>query len=380
MTRLIVYVSRFVPGYRVPILEALNKTLEGRLVVCAGQPPNASFASLRFNAPASVRQVFLRNLWIGNERLHLQRIRRILNLKPSVILAEESPRSISLPLLLHRARHHRIRTLLWGHFSSNNRPFGSTHPIDRYRLALARRADGCVCYTESIEASLAQFVPSERLFTARNTLDIGPLLKLQQQLSLKGRPSIRRSLGLNTNAPVLSYIGRLIPQKKLHLLLDAYAALLQRRPASLVIIGDGPEKAAIERRIAQEQWSDVVITGALTDPIDSAPYLFAADALVCPGYVGLAVNHAFALGLPVVTQSSPDPNIRYHSPEIAYLEHGRNGMTAPYGDVSAFVYSIESVIANQPRFSANALAYARENLQLDTMVSGLLKAIRSAES
>ena len=37
----------------------------------------------------------------------------------------------------------------------------------------------------------------------------------------------------------------------------------------------------------------------------------AGDALVIPGYVGLAVNHAFAHGLPVVTCQSP-----MHSPEI----------------------------------------------------------------
>ena len=39
----IAYVARFVPGYRRPVLEELNDRLDGRLVVCAGAPPEASF-------------------------------------------------------------------------------------------------------------------------------------------------------------------------------------------------------------------------------------------------------------------------------------------------------------------------------------------------
>ena len=378
--RPVVYVSRFVPGYRRPILEALNTALGGRLLVCAGQPPSASFASLNTDAPAGFSQVRLRNLWIAREKLHAQGFGRVLRCKPGVILAEESPRTVTLPLLLNRARHHNIRTLLWGHFSSNNRPFGSSHPMDRYRIAMARRADGCVCYTESIAASLARFVPSERLFAARNTLNIRPLLKLRRQLASEGKPAIRQRLGLKAEAPVLAYLGRLIPQKKLDTLLDTYEELLRHGPASLIIIGDGPERAGIEARTARQRWSDVILTGALVNPQDSAAWLMAADVLVCPGYMGLAINHAFALGLPVVTQSSPDPNIRYHSPEIAYLKSGENGMIVPFGDVPALAHAVETVLTDQPRFSANALAYARDNLQLDTMLEGLLKAIQFVES
>ena len=379
MTRPVVYVSRFVPGYRYPVLEALSRRLEGRLVVCAGPPPSASFASLHAAARPAFRQQTLRNYWIAKERLHIQPFGRILALMPSVILAEESPRSLTLPLLMRRARRRGTPTLLWGHFSSNNRPFDGRHPLDRYRLALARFADGCVCYTESIASSLAQFVPSSRVFTARNTLDIRPLLKLQRELAHEGKPAVRQRLGLRVDTPVLAYIGRLIPRKELTKLLDTYAVLIQRSPVSLVIIGEGPERPAIESRIAEAQWSDVFMTGALTDYHDSAPYLFAADMLLNPGYLGLAVNHAFALGLPVVTQSSPSPEIRYHSPEISYLKPGHNGMTAPFGDVPALARAVESILADQERFSANALAYAQDHLQLDHMVDGLVKAIETVE-
>ena len=47
----------------------------------------------------------------------------------------------------------------------------------------------------------------------------------------------------------------------------------------------------------------------------------ASDAVVIPGYVGLAVNHAFAHGLPVITCQS-----EIHSPEIEYIENDVNGL------------------------------------------------------
>ena len=380
MKRPVVYVSRFVPGYRRTVLEALNKALSERLIVCAGQPPNASFASLTSDTPAGYRQIPLRSWWIAGERLHAQSVGRVLKLEPSVILAEESPRSVTLPVLLRRARRRGAATLLWGHFSSNNRPFGGSHPLDRYRLALARYVDGCVCYTDSIRTSLAEHVPPERLFTARNTLDIRPLLRLRELLEIEGKPAVRRRLSLRVDAPVATYIGRLIPQKRLDLLLDTYSILLRRGPLSLVIIGDGPEKSSIEARVKRENWTDVRLTGAITGQARSAPYLFAADVMVCPGYVGLAVNHAFALGLPVVTQASPKPGIRHHSPEVAYLQHGRNGMMVPYGNVPALADAVQAVLADQKRYSTHALNYARDHLDMSAMVDGLVKAVRFAEA
>ena len=379
MTGPVIYVSRFVPHYRLPVLERLNELLGNRLIVCSGQPPDATFESLRFHAQPEFWQVALRNLWIAGEQLHVQPFRKILQLGPSVILAEESPRSLLLPLLLYLAKRQGVGTLLWGHFSSNNRPFASSHPIDRYRLALARSVDACMCYTDSIAETLRQFIPHEQIFTARNTLDMPRLLELNEHLKIEGQKSVRHRLGLKINIPILTFIGRLIPRKGLDVLLDVYATLIDRGPVTLLIIGDGPEKVSIQDRVFREGWDDVHLLGAITAYEKSAPYLFASDVFVCPGYVGLSVNHAFAFGLPVVTQASPDPNIRFHSPEITYLQPGQNGMIAPHGDVLALANAVRCILDDQDRFSTNALTYARDHLSLSTMVDGLVDGIHYAE-
>lgn len=375
------YVARFVPHYRVPVLERLNARLDGRLVVCAGQPPHASsLRSIGGEEADGYRTCHLRNYWLRGEALHAQPYGRAFRTygPPSVILAEESPRTLTLPLLMRRAHRVGAGFVLWGHFSSNDRPFDpKRHLADRYRMGVARRADACVGYTESVTDLLRPYVPNERLFTARNTLDTDVLFALYDRLECEGRTAVRSRLRLPASEPVLAFIGRLIPDKGLDLLLDVFQALRRRRPARLVLLGDGPERVSLEARIARERIEGVHLLGAMPGWAESAPYLYAADVMVMPGYLGLAVNHAFAFGLPVVSQGAP-PGIRFHSPEVDYVRHGENGMLAAHGDVEALLEAVEHVLAHHEQFSRKAGAYAREHLTIDKMVDGLEAAVRYA--
>ena len=377
------YVARFVPAYRAPVLERLDAALGGRLVVGSGAPPGtSSLGKLASDNPFPFRHVRLPDWWIGGERLHVQRFGPLFRAfgDPAVVLAEETPRSPTLPLLLRHARRRGAGRVLWGHFSSNDRPFEPTrHPFDRYRLALARSVEACVCYTEPIADLLRPYVPDERLFVARNTLDLDPLFRLHETLDREGRATVRRRLGLPVDEPVVAFLGRLIPEKGTALLLDVFARLRAEQPAHLLVIGDGPERSAMEERVERERLPDVRFTGALTDAADLAPYLFAADALCIPGYLGLAVNHAFALGLPVVSRRAPEGR-RYHSPEIAYVEHERTGMLCAWDDPADLVRGLRHVIGHRTAFSERAHAYARTYLTLDRMIRGLADAVHYAET
>ena len=382
-SRPVFYFTRMMTTYRIPVLERLHDRLDGRLVVCAGQPPRASsLRALTDEKPRRFRQVAMRNYWFRGEVLHAQPFRHVFRDvgRPGVVLAEESPRSLTLPWLLRYARHQGAGRLLWGHFSSNDRPFSPRHPASRYRIALARSVEACVCYTESIADLLRPYVSDARLFVARNTLDTDALFALYDELAAEGRVAVRRRLGLPAEAPILVFIGRLIKTKGTDRLLEVFGALRAKQAAHLLLIGSGPEQGAMEERVAQQQIEGVHFLGAMPAWADSAPYLYAADVMLMPGYLGLAVNHAFAFGVPVVSQQSPDPAIRFHSPEVAYVKPGENGLLARPNDAAAMLEAVEQVLADQGRFSRNAHAYARTVLTLDQMVDGLEAAIRFAET
>lgn len=389
--RPVLYFTRFVPDYNVPALQLLNERIGGRLVVCAGDPPpGSSLSSLGSSAKAELPYFELRNTWVRGETLHWQPWGPAFEAypSPSVVLAEESPRTVSLPLLLRRARSTGARTLLWGHFSSNRRAFDpARHPLDRYRVALARSVDGFVAYTDEVAQSVGQWIGPERVFVARNTLDTRVLFALDEALRAEGRAAVRSRLGLPVDEPVLVFIGRLVPEKGLSLLLETFERIRADHPAHLVVIGGGPGASLVAE--AATRMGGVTATGPLASLDASAPWLFASDLALLPGYLGLSVNHALAFGLPVVSIStaldtvphrsgSESAGARFHSPEVGYIRPGENGLLAD-PNAGALAQAVESVLAARDRFSEAARAYARDHLSIERMVDGLEAAIAYAE-
>lgn len=375
------YVARTIPTYRIGVLRQLNRRLEDRLVVCHGMPPHSSsLRHIQADLGQDVPVVPLTNRWVAGEKLHYQNVFSIFRtaIRPAAILAEESPRSVSLPVLIATAKAMGIPIGLWGHFSSNSRSFSVTNPADFYRLTLARWADACVCYTNGIAELLRPHLSDRKLFVAQNTLDTDALFTWHSALSQEGKRAVRERIGLPPTLPLLAFIGRLIKAKGTDTLLRIVRHLQDKREVGLVIVGDGPERSEMERTAAKLDLQHVCFTGALPTFEESSAYLFAADVMLLPGYVGLAVNHGFALGLPVVTHGSPG-KMRYHSPEIEYVIDGYNGRIVEHGDISAFVRGVQEVLESQPQYSKRAQEYARIQLSAARMVDGLESAYRFLE-
>ena len=378
-----------IPWYRIPVLERLNERFDGRLVVCAGDPPGgSSLGNLVQGGTPGYKQVSLRNHWFFGERIHAQPFRRVFEQygSPAAILAEESPHSVTLPFLLRYAKSLGTGRVLWGHFSSNHRAFDPRrHLLDKYRLALAKEVEACACYTEGIANLLRPFVPKSNLFVARNTMDLSPLFAQRDALATEGKIKVRRRLSIPPDSPVIVYIGRLIREKGTDMLLETWAHLTKEIPATLLIIGDGPERAAMEATVSAHSLQGVRFLGSLFRD-EASPWLYASDLMLMPGYLGLAVNHAFAFGLPVVSLRYPNKlpqktntrNRAGNGPEVEYVQSGKTGLLCSDNSSEALAAGVREVLADRERYSANALAYAQEYLTLEKMVDALESAIRYA--
>ena len=80
----------------------------------------------------------------------------------------------------------------------------------------------------------------------------------------------------------LLYSGRLVPSKRVDLLIDAFAAIADERPDwDLLIVGDGILGDELKRRVPQSLQSRVVWTGFL-DATEPALAYHAAEVLVLP--------------------------------------------------------------------------------------------------
>jgi glycosyltransferase involved in cell wall biosynthesis len=99
-------------------------------------------------------------------------------------------------------------------------------------------------------------------------------------------------------------VGRLSPEKGHIGLLEAFAAVRKRgRDAELLLVGDGPERERIERRISELGLGSAVIMRGRLSEADTLTEIAGSDVLVLASFMeGLPVvlMEAMALGLPVV--------------------------------------------------------------------------------
>lgn len=123
-------------------------------------------------------------------------------------------------------------------------------------------------------------------------------------------PYLSERLGLQP--PVVGYVGRLEPEKGLLDLLAAAQLLRERgRSIHLLLVGEGPQRAELERRAAADLPGQVHFTGYV--PHDQvAPYFLALDVLALPSRTtpawkeqfGRVLLEAWGYGVPVVGSDS----------------------------------------------------------------------------
>jgi colanic acid/amylovoran biosynthesis glycosyltransferase len=156
--------------------------------------------------------------------------------------------------------------------------------------------------------------------------------------------------------PRLVCVGRLHEQKGQLLLIEAVRQLKsQRVRCEVVLIGDGPMREEIERKIRELQLQDcVTLAGAA--PTDAMIRLMESSrALVVPSFAEnfpSVIMEVFALGRPVIATYVGG------IPEL--VEPGKSGWLVPAGDVAALAEAMrEALTAPVFRLEAMGLEGAR---------------------
>jgi len=118
----------------------------------------------------------------------------------------------------------------------------------------------------------------------------------------RGGGDIRRELGVDAATPIVGTVCALRPQKALDVLIDAAAILAPRVDGlRVLIVGDGPERAALERRIAELGLAGTVVMLGHRD--DVRDLIGELDVAVCSSdFEGtpLSVLEYMQASLPIV--------------------------------------------------------------------------------
>jgi glycosyltransferase involved in cell wall biosynthesis len=173
--------------------------------------------------------------------------------------------------------------------------------------------------------------------------------------------------------PLVAVVANLWPVKGHRVLLESIARVRRRFPdAVFALVGDGPERPALERRAAELGIGSAV--AFLGTRYDVPAILARADAACLPSFAeGLpnAVMEAMAARLPVVATSVGG------APEL--VEHGVGGYLVPPGDPDALAAALIALLrdpAGARAMGARGRARAASALSLASMQRGYLDLYR----
>lgn len=146
---------------------------------------------------------------------------------------------------------------------------------------------------------------------------------------------LRQQWGADEQTKVLLYVGRLSPEKEVHVIVNAFTAMqkISRQKTVLVIVGDGPERQKLQ---CLNPAAQVIFTGSLSDAKLSEAYA-SADVFVFASQVetfGNVVLEAMASGLPVIAYdyACAQQHVRQQT-----------GWLCQLGDTAAFIRCIHQL-------------------------------------
>lgn len=278
-----------------------------------------------------------------------------------VILMQEN-RLLSNYLHLLSRKFSDRKIAYWGH-GVNFQSTSSTGLRERWKKLWLDKVDWWFAYTSITQGILLKSGYMDDCITVlNNAIDNGSFQSDLNSVSCADIRDLRNSMGIAVDDPVGLFCGSLYPEKRPELLLDAADLVKKELPGfHLIVIGDGPSASLISKASASRPWIHWV--GAKRGK-DKAKYFKLGKVILNPGLVGLHVLDSFCSGVPMVTTHDA-----LHSPEVAYLKPGQNGMVVS-SDAEEYASTIIEIFRDSTLYSvlsAGALESSRE-YTLDNMV------------
>lgn len=167
--------------------------------------------------------------------------------------------------------------------------------------------------------------------------------------------ALRQQWGLAPGQLAALYVGRLAPEKNLAVLIRAFNAMRAKDPAArLILVGDGPERAAL-----QAQCKDAVFAGMQTGT-SLAEHYASGDVFLFPSATetfGNVTVEAMASGLAVVAYD--------YAAAGEFIRSGENGLLAERDNTHVFIKLAAHLAGERTRACALGISARATALSLD---------------
>lgn len=229
-----------------------------------------------------------------------------------------------------------------------------------------RRAGKWTARLIAVSSQEARLAAEERIVPAQRVVMIPNGLGEEEFVPPAPPERLRDELGMNRDRRTVGFVGRLWPQKGADLLLGAFPRIAAACPdCQLLIVGDGPDRAALEALAESLGIRKKAIFVGKRDDIPSCLQLMDVVALPSRWESGpYVVLEAMAAGKPIVSTRVGG------IPEI--LEEGRCGELVNRDDVEGLARAVVGLLQDGARaaeLTAAAAARVRESYRLSDTVS-----------
>ena len=244
--------------------------------------------------------------------------------------------------------------------------FGDKDP----RILLSKLATGMLVYSEHAKTYFEKKGYKNKIFVAPNSPDTNNFFKLKEKFN--DFPGLLEDFKLKfspNGERVILLVGRLDTTRRTNDLIQAYHSIRQEfSNVSLVIVGDGSEKANNEKEVQRLGLKNVYFEGAIYDDKLLAKYFMISDFFVTPGVASMAIKIAMLFGVPVITAD--------YGLEVHAVKNGVNGYVYSLGDYKQISNHIKSLINNPSSYSKisnNAVKTIEKEININTMTEAFLK-------
>lgn len=197
-------------------------------------------------------------------------------------------------------------------------------------------SDAVTAVSQSLKAD------TYKLFGIKKEIQVVPNFIEPQLISEDIKLALREEYVPDGN-PLLIHISNFRPVKRVMDVMHVFAQVSQQSKATLVLIGDGPERSKAEQFAREHQLENVVFVGNVKNPME---LLSAADVMLLPSEsesFGLAALEAMACGVPVVSSNAGG------LPELN--RHGVSGLMSDVGDVNEMAKQVLFLIESPERLN-----------------------------
>ena len=216
------------------------------------------------------------------------------------------------------------------------------------KILYSKMVDYAFNYIEAGKELIGSYgLPQKNIFTTYNSDNTDAMMAAVAQA--------KKQHTIVKNPYKLIHIGRLVPWKRVDLLIQACAKLKADFPKIEVdVIGSGPEMKNLKELAKSEGISDKIhFLGPIYDPIEKVRYFLEAGIYVLAGMGGLSINEAMAYGLPIVC--SVCDGTEHH-----LVFDDKNGRFFQTDNLDSLVNILKSMLANPSKLEK----MGKESLQI----------------